>query len=52
MRCALKVAPPILLCWPTVSKIDGDGMAVEIEPSPSYFIHISYCVADGSRGTT
>ena len=25
--------PPILLCWPTTSEVDVDGMAVEVEPS-------------------
>mgnify|MGYP001855316585 CR=1 FL=1 len=28
MRAALKIMPPILLCWPTTSEMDVDGMAV------------------------
>jgi len=33
MMAALKVMPPILLCWPTTSELDVGGMAVETEPS-------------------
>lgn len=29
----LKLMPPILLCWPTVSEVDIGGVAVEAEPS-------------------
>ena len=30
---ALKVMPPILLCWPITSELDIGGMAVEVKPS-------------------
>ncbi len=39
MRAALKVMPPILLCWPMMSEVDVGGMAVEVEPSPSIPLH-------------
>ena len=51
MRAALKVVPPILLCWPTVSKEDVGDMAVEAEPSHQYPIPLCCRVTDGSRGT-
>ena len=35
-RAALKVIPPILLCWPTTSEADVGGMAIEVEPSHQY----------------
>ena len=33
MRAALKVMPPILLCWSTTEEADVGCMAVEAEPS-------------------
>jgi len=33
MKAALKVLPPILLCWPATSEADVCGMAVKAEPS-------------------
>ena len=50
MKAALKVIPPILLCWPTTSNADVGGMAVEVEPSCQYSITLCCCVTDGSRG--
>jgi len=38
MRAALKVMPPVLLCWPTMSETDFGGIAVEDEPSFQYSI--------------
>jgi len=32
MRTALKLMPPILQYWPTVSEVYVSGMEVEIEP--------------------
>ena len=36
MRAALKVMPPILFCWPTMSEADVGGEAVGVEPSHQY----------------
>ncbi len=36
MRAAPNMMPPILLCWPTMTEVDLDGMAVEVEPSPIF----------------
>ena len=48
MQAALKIMPPILLGWPTTSKVDG-SMAVEVEHSHQYSV-ILYChVTNGSR---
>jgi len=41
MRAAVKVMPPILLCWPTMSRVDAGGMAVEVDPSHQY--SITFC---------
>ena len=41
MRDALKVMPPVLLCWPT-SEADGGGIAVGVETSWQYPT-IFYC---------
>ena len=38
MKAALKVMPPILLCWSTMSEVNVGGMAVETEPSNQYFL--------------
>ena len=39
MRAALKVMPPTLLCWPTMSEADFGGMAVEVELSVNIPLH-------------
>ena len=49
-RAALKILPPILLCWPTTSEVNVGGMAVEVEPSHQYPITCCCYVTDGSRG--
>ena len=49
-NAALKVTPPILLCWPVTAEADGGGMAVEVEFSHQYSITCCCCVTDGSRG--
>jgi len=49
MRAALKVMPPILLCWPKMSEEDVGGMEVEVEPS-HYFTVFCCRAVDGSRG--
>lgn len=43
MSGAPKVMPSTLLCWPVMSDLDVDGMAVEVELFCCY-------VMDGSRG--
>ena len=48
-RAALKVMPPILLCWPTTSEVVVGGMAVEVEPSHQYSVRYCCCTTDGSR---
>jgi len=50
MRAALKLMPHILLCWPTPSEADIDGIAVKLEPSHQYSITSCCHVTDGSRG--
>ena len=50
MRAALKIMPPILLCWPATSELDAGDMAVEAEFSHQYSITFRCCVTDGSRG--
>ena len=50
MRTVLKVVPPILLCWPTVSEVDIGVMAVEVEPSRQYSVPCCCYATDGSRG--
>ena len=40
-KAALKLMPPILLCWPMTSEVDVDGMAVEVEPSNQY--PVTFC---------
>ena len=47
MRAALKVMPPILFFWPTMSEVDVDGMAVEVEPSNQDSITFCCCVTGG-----
>jgi len=51
MRAALKVMPPILLYWPTISEMNVGSMAVEVEPSYQYSITFCCCVTErSSRG--
>jgi len=38
MKAALKVIPPISLCWPLTLEVDVGGMAVEVEPSCQYSV--------------
>ena len=49
-RAALKVMPPILLCWLTMSEVNVGGMAVEAEPSHQYSIIFCCRVTDSSNG--
>jgi len=37
-NAALKVTPPILLCWPTMSEVDVGCIAVEGKPSHQHSI--------------
>ena len=50
MRAALKVMPPILLCWPMTSEADVGGTAVGVEPSPQYPVTFCCHERDSSRG--
>ena len=50
MRAALKLLPPMLICWPMTSQAGVGGMAMEAEPSHQYFITFCCCATDGSRG--
>jgi len=49
MNAALKIMPPISLCWPMTSKVNVDGMAVEIESSHQCSVTLCGHVTDGSR---
>ena len=49
-RDALKVMPPILLRWFTMTQADVGGMTAEVEPSHQYLITCCCHVTDGSRG--
>ena len=49
IRASQKVMPPNLFCWPTKSKADIGGMAVEVKLFHQYSITSSYLVTDGSR---
>jgi len=49
-RAAVKVMPPILLCWPMKATVNGGNMAVDVEPSCQYSITCWCCAIDGSRG--
>ena len=52
MKAALlKVMPPILWCWPTMSEADVGGMAEEAESSHQCSITFCCRVTDSSRGT-
>ena len=50
MRATPEVKPPILLCWPTTSKVNIGFMAVDVEPSHQYSIPFCRCVTDDRRG--
>ena len=50
MKAALKVMPPILLCWSVMSEMDISGMVIEVEPSHQYSSTCCCHVTDGSRG--
>jgi hypothetical protein len=50
MKAALKLMPPILLCWPTTSKANVVDMAVEVEPSRQYSVKFCCRATDDSRG--
>ena len=50
MRAALKVMPPVLLCWPMMSEADVGGMAVEDQPSHQNCLTVCCHVTDGSSG--
>ena len=39
-RAAVELTPPILLFWPIISDVDVGGMAVEVEPSHQYPLHV------------
>ena len=51
MRAVLKVMPPILLCWPTMSEVDVGGIAIEFEPSRQYSITFCCCGRWQQRGS-
>ena len=50
MRVALKLMPPVLLCWPTTPEADVGDMSVEVEPSHQYSVKFCCHAADDSRG--
>ena len=49
IRAALKIMPPILRCWPTMSQAGFAGTVVDVEPSWQYSITFCSRVTDGSR---
>jgi len=49
-RAALKLMPPILLCWPMTSEANVVDMAVEVEPSRQYSVKFCCRVTGDSRG--
>lgn len=49
-RAALRPMPLVLFCWPTISEVDGGGVAAEVEPCQQYSIPFHYNVTGGSRG--
>ena len=51
-RAALKVMPPILLCWPMMLEASVGGMAVGVEPSHQYSVTFFYHVKNGSRAVS
>lgn len=51
---ALKVIPPILLCWSRISEVEVDSRAVEPKPCGEYFVTfyvVQTLPTDGSRGS-
>jgi len=48
-RAALKVTPPICLCWAMISEADADGRALEAEPSWQYSFAFCCHVTNDSR---
>ena len=50
MRVALKLMPPVLLCWPITLEADVGDMAVEVEPSCQYSVNFCCHATDDSRG--
>ena len=51
MHMHMKVDPkvmPLILCWPTISEVDVDGIAVGVEHSHQYSITFCFCVTDGN----
>ena len=50
MKAALKVMPPIFLCWPMMTEVYVGGTAVVTEPSHQYSITSCCCVTDDRRG--
>jgi len=48
-RAALKVMPPMLWWWPTISETDVGDMAVYVGPSHQHSNTFCCCVTDGSR---
>ena len=51
MQTALKVMPPLLLCWSMKSEADACSMAVEAEPSCQYAVQFCCHATVGSRGS-
>jgi len=47
MTADLKIMPPILLLWPTMSEVDVGDMAAE--PSCQYSVKLRYRVTEGNR---
>ncbi len=41
MTAALKVMPPILLCWLITLEVSVGGMVVEVEPSHQISLHFA-----------
>lgn len=42
-RAALRVMPPMLLCWPPASELDVSSVAIEVECSCHYSITFCFC---------
>ena len=49
MKVTLRVMLPIFLYWPSMSEIDVDDMAADVEPFHQYSITLCCCVTDGRR---
>ena len=50
MKAALKIMPPILLCWLLMSQVDIGDIAVEIGHSCQDSIRFCCGMTDGHRG--